>query len=221
MKKVKIGIVATSNYMLTDDCFADTYRFGNNYIKKIIENGALPYLIPVCDDEIIKEALEEVDGVIFPGGERVTNFSLEIMDYCYKNKIPVLGICLGMQTMAMYSVNLDSKKNILKKVDGHWPFNIKRENSLDVTHKDFVDEDSILFTIIKKKEIMVNSLHHSTISEVGSKFKVVIKSEDGVIEGIEYMGDDRFMIGVQFHPEILPQFNNIFEYFIKECEKRK
>ena len=220
MKKIKIGIVPTSNYMLTDDCFADTYRFGNNYIKKIIENGALPYLIPICNDELIKEALEEVDGVIFPGGGRITDYSLEIMDYCYKNKIPVLGICLGMQTMAMYSVDLDSRKNILKEVEGHWPFNIKRDNVLAVTHKDFVEEDSKLFKIIGEKEIMVNSLHHITVSEVGAEFRVAIKSEDGIIEGIEYNGNDRFMIGVQFHPEILPQFNNIFEYFIKECEKR-
>jgi putative glutamine amidotransferase len=126
-----------------------------------------------------------------------------------------------MQTMAMYSVNMENKKNIIKKVDGHWPFNITRENSLDVTHKDIVEEESKLFEILKTKEIMVNSLHNNAISEVGSKFKVSIKSLDGEIEGIEYVDDDRFMIGVQFHPEILPQFNNIFAYFIEECKKRK
>jgi putative glutamine amidotransferase len=221
MKKPVIGIVGTSNYLLTDDSFKDHYRFGNNYIKKILENGAIPYLIPICDDKIIEEVLGNVDGIIFPGGDRVTNYSLDIMDYCYKNKIPVLGICLGMQTMAMYSVNMENKKNIIKKVDGHWPFNITRENSLDVTHKDIVEEESKLFEILKTKEIMVNSLHNNAISEVGSKFKVSIKSLDGEIEGIEYVDDDRFMIGVQFHPEILPQFNNIFAYFIEECKKRK
>ena len=221
MRKLTIGIVGTSNYMLTDDSFKDHYRFGNNYIKKILENGALPYLIPICDDQVIWEVLDNVDGIIFPGGDRVSNYSLDIMDYCYKKKIPVLGICLGMQTMAMYSVNMESKKKIIKKVDGHWPFNITRDNSLDVTHKVLVLEVTKLYEIFKSKELMVNSLHNNTISEVGSKFKVSIKSLDGEIEGIEYKGDDRFMIGVQFHPEILPQFNNIFAYFIKECEKRK
>ena len=220
MRKKVIGIVATSNYMLTDDCFADTYRFGNNYIKKIVENGAVPYLIPVCNDEMIEEALDNVDGVIFPGGERVTKFSLDIMDYCYKHKIPVLGICLGMQTMAMYSVNIEKNKRIIEKVDGHWPVMILRDNSDIVVHKDFVQEDSKWFKIIGKKEIMVNSIHHCTIKEVGSKFRVSIKSEDGLIEGIEYIGDDCLMIGVQFHPEVLPQFNNIFEYFIKTIKKR-
>lgn len=220
MTKKVIGIVATSNYMLTDDCFADTYRFGNNYIKKIIGNGAIPYLIPVCDDKIIEEVLDNVDGVIFPGGERVTNFSLDIMDYCYKHKIPVLGICLGMQTMAMYSVNIEKNKRIIEKVDGHWPVQILRANSDQTVHKDFVDKGSKLYKIIGKEEIMVNSIHHCTITEVGSKFKVSIKSEDGLIEGIEYKDDDRLMIGVQFHPEVLPQFNHIFDYFIKTIKKR-
>ena len=221
MSKTVIGIVATTNYMLTDDCFKDHYRFGNNYIKKILGNGALPYLIPVCNDKMIEECLANVDGVIFPGGDRVTEYSLDIMDYCYKHKIPVLGICLGMQTMAMYSVNMDEKKRILKKVDGHWPFNILRENSEETAHNDIVLEDSKLYSIIGKKKIRVNSIHHNAITEVGSKFRVSIKSEDGEIEGIEYIGDDRLMIGVQFHPEVLPQFNCIFEQFIKECEKRR
>lgn len=214
LMKKKIGIVPTSNYMLTNDSFADHYRFGNNYIKKIIENGAIPYLIPVCNDKMIDECLKDLDGVIFPGGDRVTNFSLDIMDYCYKNKIPVLGICLGMQTMAIYSVNMENRKRILKKIDGHWPVQITRDNDNIVVHKDIVDKDSLLYKIIGMDEIMVNSLHHNTVTEVGSRFRVSIKSEDGLIEGIECIDKDRFMIGVQFHPEILPQFNCIFEYFI-------
>ena len=216
MKK-KIGIVPTSNYMLTKDSFADHYRFGNNYIKKIIENGAIPYLIPVCNDIMIDECLKDLDGVIFPGGDRVTNFSLDIMDYCYKNKIPVLGICLGMQTMAIYSVNMENKKRILKKIDGHWPIDVNRDNESEVVHKDVILKKSVFYKIIGKEEIMVNSLHHSTITEVGSLFKVGIKSFDGLIEGIECLDDERFMLGVQFHPEILPQFNDIFKYFIDKC----
>ena len=42
MKKPVIGILATSNYMLTNDAFLDTYRYGNNYINRIVVNGGVP-----------------------------------------------------------------------------------------------------------------------------------------------------------------------------------
>ena len=218
MKKI-IGIVPTSNYMLTDDSFADHYRYGNNYVKKIIENDAIPYFIPLCNDEVLFDCLRNIDGIIFPGGERVTKYSLQIMDYCYKHFIPVLGICLGMQTLGMFSVNLDNNKKIIEKVGNHWPLKINRNNEHMVVHKDYIDKDSLMHKIFKNDEIMVNSLHHNCIKEVGSKFRVSIKSEDGVIEGIEYIDNDRLMIGVQFHPELLPQFNDLFKYFISNCDK--
>ena len=49
MKKVIIGILGTSEYMKTNDAFYDVYKYSNNYIKKIVENDAVPLLIPlVC-----------------------------------------------------------------------------------------------------------------------------------------------------------------------------
>ncbi len=220
MNKKIIGIVPTSNYLLTNDSFADHYRYCNNYIKKIIENDGIPFLIPVCDDVVLKETLEEVDGVLFPGGNRITDYSLEIMDYCYKNNVPVLGICLGMQTIALYSLSPDKKENFLEEINGHWPKDILRENNTELAHKAIVLKKTKMLEIIGKKEIMVNSVHHFGVKELGEKFKVCIKSEDGIIEGIEYDGRDKLIIGVQFHPEILPQFNNIFKYFIEHCKKR-
>ena len=53
-RKPVIGILATSNYMVSDDCFLDTYRYGNNYIRKLVELGAVPLLIPFCDEKIIE-----------------------------------------------------------------------------------------------------------------------------------------------------------------------
>ena len=221
MKKCIIGILATSNYMVTDDSFMDTYRFGNNYIKKIVENGAVPLLIPYVNEQVIEESLEMCDGLLLPGGTRIRPVDFEVIDYFYKRNKPILGICMGMQSIAMYSL---SNKRIIKKIDNgvdHWPVDIKRDNVDTLIHKDYVTKDSKLYDILGSEEIMVNSLHHNTITEVGNDFDITIKSEDGLIEGIEYNKDDKFIIGVQFHPEILPQFNNIFKIFIEECQKRK
>ena len=208
--KPVIGIIPTSNYLQTDDSFKDTYRFGNNYIKRIVDNGGIPYLIPYVDDKIIEESLDICDGLILPGGNRVVSTNFDVIDYFYKNNKPILGICLGMQTIAMYSVNIenDELKRIIKKIDNgtdHWPVELFRDNVNTLAHKVIIDKNSKLYDIFKLEEMEVNSVHKMTVTEVGSKFKVSIKSSDGLIEGIEYDGDDKYIIGVQFHPEVLDQ----------------
>ena len=221
--KPVIGILPTSNYMLTDDTFQDTYRFGNNYINKIIENGGIPLLIPYSNDNVIKDVLDMCDGLILPGGDRVLNSNLEVVKYFYDNKKPIFGICLGMQTLGMFSINLyEDDKRVLSLIENgtdHWPTNVYRDTNETLAHFVTVEKDSIMYEIFDNDRIEVNSLHKSCITEVGKNFKVSIKSDDGIIEGIEYTGKDRFIIGVQFHPEILPQFNKIFERFIEECAK--
>ena len=192
MKKIIIGILGTSEYMKTNDAFYDVYKYSNNYIKKIVENDAVPLLIPLVDDKLIEETLDMCDGLLLPGGSYIKEVNFKVIDYFYQRKKPILGICMGMQTLAMYSVNIENK--------------------------DYVNEDSLLYKILDRKEIIVNSLHHNTITEVGSKFKVVAYSEDNLIEAIEYNGSDRFVLGVQFHPEVLPQYNNIFKTFISRCK---
>lgn len=222
-RKPVIGILATSNYNLTNDTFADTYRYGNNYIKVIVENGGIPFLIPYMDDNVIYDSLDFCDGLLLPGGNRVLASGLEVVDYFYKNNKPILGICLGMQTLAMYSVNKDREesKRIIKVIDNgvnHWPFELYRENNDQLAHKIRINTDTKLFEILGDEELMVNSVHRCTITEVGNDFRISAYSDDGLIEGIEYKNDDKFIVGVQFHPEVLSQYNVIFKEFIERCK---
>ena len=221
-RKPVIGIMANSNYMQTDDYFSDNYTYGNSYTKKIYELGGIPFLIPLTDDKIIKESLDMCDGLLLPGGKRVLPVSFKIIDYFYQQKKPILGICLGMQTLAMYSVKLDKKdKKIIKLIDNgnnHWPYKVDRSNYNILAHKALVKKDSYIYKILKKETIIINSFHNSNITEVGSKFKITIKSEDNIIEGIEYKDNDRFIIGIQFHPEVLSQYDIIIKEFIDKCK---
>ena len=221
-KKPIIGILPTSNYLQTDDPFKDTYRYGNNYIKRIVDNGGIPYLIPYVNDEVVPDTLDICDGLLLPGGNRVLKVNFDVIDHFYKNNKPMLGICLGMQTLAMYSVNIEEyNKRIIKTIDNgvnHWPIELSRDNVSCLAHKVLLEKDTKLYDVFKVNEMEVNSIHKCTVTEVGSKFKVSIKSSDGLIEGIEYNGDDKYIIGVQFHPEVLDQYNNIFKEFISKCK---
>ena len=216
MKKPVIGILATSNYMLTNDSFLDTYRYGNNYINRIVKNGGVPLLIPLCNNEIIKESLDMCDGLLLPGGDRILPVNFDIVDYYYKKDKPILGICLGMQTLGMYSIR---EKRIINKNDSdvnHWFPPLRVE--IKIAHENRIVKGTKLYDILKKEKVMVNSIHNYHIEEVGKDFIVSSLSSDGIIEGIEAK-NKRFVIGIQWHAEILDEFNDIFKRFVNECKK--
>lgn len=220
-EKPIVGIIATSNYMKTSDTFQDTYHYGNNYVKKLMAEGAIPYFIPLLDDGVILDSLRICDGLLIPGGSEIKQFHFDIIEYFYKKKKPILGICLGMQALAAY---FQKDKKILKRIDNgadHHPVVLTRDNETTLAHEIKIEKESLLYSIIKKDRVMVNSVHKSTIISAGDDLKVVARSNDGLIEGIEYKDDACFILGLQFHPEILSQFDVIFAYFINECEKRK
>ena len=74
-----------------------------------------------------------------------------------------------------------------------------------------------------KDSIYVNSFHHQAVKQLGEGLRTVAVAPDGVIEAFEGTGD-RFVLGVQFHPEnmfgLYPEFSNLFREFIEECKKR-
>jgi putative glutamine amidotransferase len=58
-----------------------------------------------------------------------------------------------------------------------------------------------LFSITKKKEVVINSIHNQAINKVGDELKVSACHEK-IIEAIE-KEDYPFLLGVQWHPEYL------------------
>jgi len=47
--------------------------------------------------QTLLDEIKDIKGFILPGGEKISEVDLFIIDYCYKNNIPLIGICLGMQ----------------------------------------------------------------------------------------------------------------------------
>lgn len=88
-----------------------------------------------------------------------------------------------------------------------------------LTHAVQLAEDSLLSTILKQPQIMVNSLHHQACREVASPLRVVASAPDAMVEALE-MPEHPFALAVQWHPEALPQqaeAQALFEAFVKAC----
>lgn len=135
------------------------------------------------------EKLKDVDGILLPGGDVVGPWDFFLIDYAISHKLRLLGICQGMQSMALWKTERD-----LVGI-GNTSHNIK-----DDRYAHFVSlKPSRLRDIVGKDTIRVNSYHNYTALDCGN-FDVVGQSDDGLIEAIENP-DHYFQIGVQWHPE--------------------
>lgn len=200
--------------------------------KSVLRNGGNPIMIlpsqnvnydevnpKLTEEEIedLKQQIDLCDGIIMPGTTKLYYYDQVIYEYAFSKDIPILGICGGMQLIA-----INDRAEIEDKVLYNINSNIKHNQpDVDNVHKVTINEDSILYNIMSKSEICVNSRHNQAVNHV-NKLKVSAISEDGLIEGIEY-SDKKFVIGVQWHPENLSNKdiaeNNIFKKFIEACYK--
>lgn len=152
----------------------------------------------------IKEIIDNCDGVILPGGDKFNKDVDRLLKYLYIKNKPTLGICLGMQEMALLFDGKISRLN----TNNHL-------SNKEYSHEVIIDESSILYKILNKKRITVNSRHKDYITY--TKASRIAYSKDYIIEAIS-IPTKKFFLGIQWHPESLyfdVNSNKIFEYFIK------
>lgn len=165
------------------------------YLDAIKKFGGVPLLINESNLELINIC----GGILLTGGDNKGSLDDYLIKYALDNSLPLLGICQGMQSMALYGT-----ANKLIETNNHY----KVEHYIKLN-------DSRLKEILGEDRILVNSYHHSKV--IASKiFDIVAYSEDGVIEAIENKNHS-FQIGVEWHPERMIDSlisNKIFKSFL-------
>ena len=235
-RKPVIGI--TGNY---EDL---TCKLGKGYYQKVVEAGGVPVIVPpVTDPHVIINTLDRIDALILSGGgdynplwageepspllhginaER-DQAELMITRLAYNRQIPMLGICRGIQTLAMAlggKVFQDISDRATKK-------HSQDADRSEPTHTVTIEKDSILYRIYSEAQqcsmfnhqssIFVNSFHHQAVSDTGAKFRVTARSADGIIEAMEST-EYKPVMGVQWHPECLENGNPLFQWLVEEAQ---
>lgn len=164
-------------------------------LEAVKEACGIPFLI--LDNDI--SILDLCDGFILPGGDNWYLLDEIVIKYAINKDKPLLGICLGMQTIGKI---LSNNSNILG--DTTIKNNTDIEHSqlgVDFVHEVIIRDNTKLFDIIGESKIKVNSRHNFHIEDIDSKYVSAV-STDGIIEAIELL-DKKFIIGIQWHPEDL------------------
>jgi len=188
------------------------------YYDQIVEAGGTPVIIPpVADKNVIVSTLDHIDALLLTGGgdynplwageepaKGLHNINatrdlpeLLITRLAYNRQIPMLGICRGMQTLAMAlggHVKQDVSSDIKHSQDA---------DRGEATHRVSIEDDSTLAYIYKQATTLcVNSFHHQAVDDAGQRFRITAKAPDGVAEAMEST-EHKPIMGVQWHPEWL------------------
>ncbi len=113
--------------------------------------------------------------------------------------LPILGICRGAQLM-----NVTLGGSLHQKIEHFYTEETSNVRSILPRKAVTIEPGSRLQAILGRAACRVNALHEQSIKELGDDIVVSAAEPTGVIQAIERRGHP-FFIGVQWHPEYIPQ----------------
>ena len=191
------------------------------YARAVEAVGGVAVLLPpVVEPDraavAARAVVERVDGLVVCGGADVSpaaygeaphvrttttredrdRWELALLDAAATADLPVLGVCRGMQLMAVHAGGtLHQHLPELVGDERHSPGG-DAFGEIEVE----VQERSLLASLVAQQRLTVHCHHHQAVrSHPG--LEAVAWSEEGVLEAVEAPGE-RFCLGVQWHPEL-------------------
>jgi putative glutamine amidotransferase len=203
-----------------------------NYVTKVERAGGIAVLIPPrvdADAEMARAVVARLDGLMLAGGVDVEPrrygaqphpsvqearpdrdaFELALAAVTRQSDTPVLGICRGMQVMAVAAGG--TLEQHLPDVVGH------DEHSpapgVYGSHSVRTVERTTL-SVLLGQQVVIPSYHHQSVSSHPG-YVPAAWAPDGTLEAMEHPAS-RFRVAVQWHPEAGPD-DRLFDAFVQAC----
>ena len=152
--------------------------------------------------------------------------SFALVKQAIENDIPVLGICRGFQevNVALGGVMHQRLVDIDGLVEHREDKNLSILEQYDKSHDVNLVPDGILTSALKADSVSVNSLHMQGVKRLADDLVCEATAPDGLIEAFRIDRQDRFVLGVQWHPEWQvtsnPDYQAVFDVFKQACIQR-
>lgn len=210
------------------------YTLGSDYVDHIFTSGGVPLLLTHGADP--DEVLDVLDGLMLTGGndvhpemygdmhdgtsrgvnEQADKWEIELVRAAAARHMPTLGICRGMQVMAVaFGGRLVQD---LAEVEGHPDLRkLTPGELLELRHEVMFEPRCTIASIYGTNKRYVNSIHHQAVIDAG-QLRVVGWGVGGVIEALEAQEQHIWpAIGVQWHPEKMQEESEqpLFIHFVE------
>lgn len=215
----------------------DFDRLSRFYSQGLLNQGASPVLLPAFEAQALATAYAaRLDGLLLSGGADLDSrlyhaapdpqthvqplrdqSELALFAAFWQARKPIFAICRGLQL-----INVALGGTLIQ--DTSFVPSALRHRAEDgrpvVFHELEFLPGGMLRRLAQAERAQVNSFHHQHVGRVAQGLFVGARSPDGLIEGLEWTGDARWLLGVQWHPERAlqePLSAALFAAFVTEC----
>ena len=204
--------------------------FPQEYIQAIERAGGVVRRIPFdASPAVLRALIHELDGVLFSGGPDIApwrfgekqvhaktvidaqrdEMELNLFHLAFAEKLPMLGICRGHQV-----INVALGGTLCQHIPDAYGI-----SHYDVTHDVRFAPHSRLAAIVGEECLTVNSFHHQSVEKVAPPLRAAATC-GAINEAIEWADGERWIFGVEWHPERFPEDEHaqrLFAAFVRAC----
>ena len=221
----------------------ETNRFylARHYSEAVEAAGGLPVHVSLIPNrEYIAGVMAGIDGLLLPGSDSDMDplrygrephaqlgsvhpekdaTDLLALGEAETRGTPIFAICFGIQ-----SLNVFRGGTLIQDIPSQHPNAINHNQGAPRerhSHRVRILDGSLLHQLAGGETAPVNSHHHQAIDTLGRELVATAWASDGLVEAVEDPRSDRFVVGVQWHPELAwerdPLSQALFARFVDEA----